>query len=191
MLTVATVLQQVPKPFRTLINLTAASIVQIMDGPEITIGDTEKYLVIKSGDTIVYPAKPVQKYPDFDKLLAIPTTTKFGIKPQEWLSALKTVEALLDEEQDKGAIALHLADGVVQFRNIGVGHVASDEATYEQLDPDPVFDPKDLTLKLNAKYLSGFLNRAGTEATLGITEHPVRLESEGVVVLTMPIGGKK
>jgi DNA polymerase III sliding clamp (beta) subunit (PCNA family) len=190
-LTVATVLQQVPKPFKTLINLTAASIVQIMDGPEVTMGDTEKYLVIKSGDTTVYAAKPVQKYPDFDKLLAMLPTIKFKLNPQEWLSALKTVEALLDEEQDKGAIALHLVDGVVQFRNIGVGHVASDEASYEQLEPDSVFDPKDLTLKLNAKYLSGFLNRAGAEATLGITEHPVRLESEGVVVLAMPIGAKK
>jgi len=190
-LTVATVLQQVPKPFKTLINLTAASIVQIMDGPDITIGDTEKYLVIKSGDTTVYAAKPVQKYPDFDKLLAMPATIKFKLKPQEWLSALRTVEALIDEEQDKGAIALHLAEGVVILKNIGVGHVASDEAAYEQLDPDPVFDPKEITLKLTAKYLSGFLTRSGENATLGITEHPVRLESDGVVVLTMPVGGKK
>lgn len=190
-LTVANVFKPVPKEFKTLLNLTAAAIVQIMDGPEITIGDTEKYLVIKSGMTTVYASKPVQKYPNFDSLLAMQPTLKIGIKPQEWLSALRTVESLIDEEKDKGNIAVHFSEGVVQFRNVGVGSIASDESVYEQLDPDPVFDPKEFDLKLTAKYLSGFLSRAGAEATLGITEHPVRLESDGVVVLTMPIGAKK
>jgi hypothetical protein len=189
-LTVASVPKPVPQ-FKTLLNLTAAAIVQIMDGPEITIDDTDKYLVIKSGDTTIYASKPVQKYPNFDPLLDFPTTFKIGFKPAEWLSALRTVESLIDEEEDKGAISLHLADGVVKCLNVGIGNVASDEAPYEQLDPDPVFDPREINLKLTAKYLSGFLSRAGTEATLGITEKPIRLESDGVVVLTMPIGAKK
>lgn len=190
-LTVASVLTTVPKEFKALLNLTASAIVQIMDGPELTIGDTEKYLVIKSGDTTVYASKPVQKYPDFDKLLAMVPTLKFGLKPQEWLSALRTVESLIDEEKDKGAISLHLADSVVEFRNTGVGNIASDESRFEQIYPDPIFEPVTIDLKLTAKYLSGFLSRAGAEATLGITEHPIRLESDGVVVLTMPIGAKK
>lgn len=189
-LAVANVPQQISE-FKTLLNLTAASIVQIMDGTEITIGDTEKYLVIKSGDTTVYAAKPVQKYPDFDKLLAMPPTIKFKLNPPEWRSATRTVESLIDEEKDKGAISLQFRESVVQFKNTGVGSTALDEAPYEQLDPDPIFDPRELTLKLTAKYLSGFLSKAGSEATLGITEKPIRLESDGVVVLTMPIGAKK
>jgi hypothetical protein len=59
------------------------------------------------------------------------------------------------------------------------------------LEPDPIFEPREFDLRLTAKYLPGFLSKAGTEATLGITDGPVRLESENVVVLTMPIGGKK
>ena len=189
-LTVANVAQ--PKSdFKALLNLTAATIVQIMDGPELRISDTEKYLVLKSGDTTVYASKPVQKYPNFDSLLAMPVITKFGLKSAEWLSALRTVESLIDEEKDKGAIGLQFRESVVQFLNTGVGNIASDEASYEQLDPDPVFDPQEINLKLTAKYLSGFLSKAGSEATLGITEKPIRLESYGVVVLTMPIGGKK
>jgi hypothetical protein len=101
------------------------------------------------------------------------------------------VESLIDEEKDKGAISLQFRENVVQFLNVGIGNVASDEAPYEQLDPDPVFEPKEFSLKLTAKYLSGFLSRAGADATLSITEHPIRLESDGVVVLTMPIGAKK
>ena len=45
-------------------------------------------------------------------------------------------------------------------------------------------------MKLTAKYLSGFLSKAGSDATLGVTDLPVRLESDNVVMLTMP-GGKK
>ena len=189
-LTVANVPQQISE-FKTLLNLTAAAIVQIMDAPGLAIGDTEKYLVVKSGDTTVYASKPVQKYPDFDKLLEMPPTLTFGFKPSEWLSATRTVESLIDEEKDKGAISLQFRENVVQFLNVGIGNVASDEAPYEQLDPDPIFDPRELTFKLTAKHLSGFLSKAGSEATLSITEKPVRLESDGVVVLTMPIGAKK
>ena len=124
-------------------------------------------------------------------LAAKPPGIKLKFIPSEWLSALRTVEPLIDEEKDKGAISLHFADGVVQFKNVGVGSTATDETGYEQLDPDPIFDPKEFDLKLTAKYLSGFLSKAGAEGTLGITDGPIRFESENVVVLTMPIGGKK
>jgi DNA polymerase III sliding clamp (beta) subunit (PCNA family) len=177
--------------FKTLLNLTATSIVQIMDGSSISIQDTEKYLVLRSGDTTVYASKPIQKYPDFDALLIMPVTAKFSFKTEDWLSALRTVEPLIDDEKDKGAISGLFRDGVVQWGSVGVGSTATDEAGYEQLEPDPIFDPKEIKLKLTAKYLSGFLSRAGAEATFGITEKPIRLESEGVVVLTMPFGGKK
>jgi DNA polymerase III sliding clamp (beta) subunit (PCNA family) len=192
-ITAAQVLKPVQFEFKSLLNLTAAAIVQIMDGETVSIQDTAKYLVLKAGDTTVYASKPVQKYPDgmIATLLAMPTETKFGFKTEEWLNALRTAELLIDEEKDKGAISLHLSENVVQFKNTGVGSTATDEAGYEQIYPDPIFDPKEARLKLTAKYLSGFLSRAGTEATFGITERPIRLESDGVVVLTMPFGGKK
>lgn len=187
-LTVATVKEPVGLQFRSLLNLTATQIVQIMDGDKIEIGDTDKYLILKSGATTVYASKPVQKYPDFDKLLALPAPTKFSLKPEEWVSALRTVEPLIDET---GAVGLHFLDGVVQFSSVGVGSTASDEAGYEQIEPDSVFDPKEVRLKLVAKYLSGFLSKAGPDATFGVTENSIRLESGNVVVLTMPVREKK
>ena len=190
-MTVVTVKEPVGLQFRSLLNLTAAQVVQLMDGDKLEIGDTNKYLILKSGGTTVYASKPVQKYPDFDKLLAYPCSTKFSFKPEEWLSALRTVEPLIDEAVDKGAVGLRFADGVVKCSSVGVGSTASDEADYEQLDPDPIFDPKEISLRLTAKYLSGFLSKAGPEATFGITENPIRLESGGVVVLTMPVKEKK
>jgi DNA polymerase III sliding clamp (beta) subunit (PCNA family) len=191
-LTVATVINTAMlAEFKTLLNLTAASIVQLMDGESISIQDSFKYFVLKSRDTTVYASKPVQEYPNFEPLLAMKSHTVLGFKTEEWWSALRTVDPLIDDEKDNGAVSGFFRNNVVQWEGVGIGSVATDEAAYEQLEPDPIFDPKELELKINAKHLSGFLSRAGTEATLGITEKPIRLESEGVVVLTMPIGAKK
>jgi hypothetical protein len=190
-LTTVTVKEPVGLQFRALLNLTASAIVQLMDGDTIQFGDTNKCLVLRSGNTTVYASKPVQKYPDFDSLLAKEPSVKVSFKTAEFLSAIHTVEPLIDETVDKGAISIHFSDGVIKCSNIGVGSTASDEAAYEQVDPDPVFDPREFDLKLIAKYLTGFLGKSTGEATLGVTDGPVRLESDNVVVLTSPIGGKK
>jgi DNA polymerase III sliding clamp (beta) subunit (PCNA family) len=189
-LTVVTVSQPLPDQFKWLLNLTAASVVQIMDGKTLRIGESDTHLQLQSENVTVYASKPVQAYPNFDVLLVKKPTIKLSFKPADWLTAIKTVEPLIDEEKDNGQIALHFSSDVVQFLNVGIGNTASDEAGYEQLDPDPIFDPKEFDLRLSAKYLSGFLSKAGAEATLGIIDMPVRLESDNVVVLTMP-GGKK
>jgi hypothetical protein len=185
-LTAVTVETPVDLQFRALVNLTASAVVQLMDGETIEVGDTNKCLVLKSGGVSIYASKPVQKYPDFDGLMAKIPEIRVGFNPQELLSALKTVEPLIDETVDKGAVSLHFDSSVVKCSNIGVGSTASDESAYEQIEPDPVFDPREFNLKLTAKYLSGFLSRAGEQATLGVTDGPVRLESENVIVLTMP-----
>jgi hypothetical protein len=190
-LTVATVRETIPYDVKGLINLTAAAVVQLMDGPKIEIGESNTHLQLRSGDTTVYASKPVQPYPNFDVLLVKPPVTKIKLNPPEWLSALRTLEPLIDEEKDKGAITLQFKENVVQYRNIGVGNIATDEASYEQLEPDPFFEPKEFSLNLTAKYLSGFLNKAGDDATLAVTDGPIRLESGNVVVLTMPAKGTK
>ena len=189
-LTVVTVLEPVPFDMKGLLNLTAASIVQIMDGDKLEIGESDTHLQIRSGTTTVYASKPVQAYPNFDVLLAKKPSTKVGFKSAEWLNALRTVEPLIDEEKDGGRVSLQFRENVVQFLNVGIGNTASDEASYEQLEPDDPFETKEFSLKLTAKYLSGFLSKAGSDATLGVTDLPVRLESDNVVMLTMP-GGKK
>lgn len=190
-LTVAEVRESIPYDAKGLINLTAAAVVQIMDGPKIEIGESNTHLQLRAGDTTIYASKPVQAYPNFDSLLVKPSLTKIKLNPQEWLSALRTLEPLIDEEKDKGAISLRFKDNVVKWVNVGVGNIASDESEYEQLEPDPFFEPKEFTLNLTAKYLSGFLNKAGDDATLGVTDGPIRLESGNVVVLTMPAKGVK
>ena len=189
-LTVVTVLEPIPFDMKGLLNLTAASIVQIMDGDKLEIGESDTHLQIRSGTTTVYASKPVQAYPNFDVLLAKKPSIKVGFKSAEWLNALRTVEPLIDEEKDGGRVSLQFRENVVQFLNVGIGNTASDEASYEQLEPDDPFETKEFSLKLTAKYLSGFLSKAGSDATLGVTDLPVRLESDNVVMLTMP-GGKK
>ena len=189
-LTVVTVLEPIPFDMKGLLNLTAASIVQIMDGDKLEIGESDTHLQIRAGTTTVYASKPVQAYPNFDVLLAKKPSIKVGFKSAEWLNALRTVEPLIDEEKDGGRVSLQFRENVVQFLNVGIGNTASDEASYEQLEPDDPFETKEFSLKLTAKYLSGFLSKAGSDATLGVTDLPVRLESDNVVMLTMP-GGKK
>lgn len=190
-LTVAEVRETIPYDVKGLINLTAAAVVQIMDGPKIEIGESNTHLQLRSGGTTIYASKPVQAYPNFDVLLVKPSLTKIKLNPQDWLSALRTLEPLIDEEKDKGIISLHFAENVVKWSSVGVGNTASDESEYEQLEPDPFFEPKEFSLNLTAKYLSGFLNKAGDDATLGVTDGPIRLESGNVVVLTMPAKGAK
>ena len=188
---VLTVVQRdlpVPFEFKYPLNLTAAAIVQFMDEDTIEIGETTTHLILKSGTDTVYAAKPSKAYPDFGKLIAAKHPVALQIPSEKWIQALRTVETLIDEEKDGGNISLHFKDGVVQFSTIGIGSTASDEAEYEQLNPDPVFDPKEFSMKVKAKYLSGFLAKSGGSATLSVTSSKVAIkyESGQVVAITMP-----
>jgi hypothetical protein len=192
-LTVAEVHELVPFEFLSLLNLTAAGVVQIMDGDVIEFGDSDTCLRLKSGDTTVYASKPEKKYPNFDAHLAASPVVKFGFKSEELLAALRTVEPLIDESLDQGAVGLHFTPSVVYCSSIGVGSTAQDESACEQLDPDPVFDPQDLGLRLSGKYLSSFLSKAGENSTFGYRtkDDPVRLESDGVVVMMKTMVAKE
>ena len=192
-LTVAVVNDYAVSEFRFLLNLAAAGVVQLMDGDHMVFADTNAHIFLQVPGLRVFASKPSKVYPAFDALLAIPSKLKFSFKPEEWLAALKTVEPLIDDV-DQGAIGLHFGEGVVQFSSIGIGSRAEDEAEYEQLDPDPIFQPVTVSnLKVSAKLLSGFLSKAGPEATMGLVEKskPVRLESGNVTSLIMPMFVKK
>lgn len=178
---------ELPFEFRMLLNLTAASIVQLMDGPQIEVGETNTHLKITSGGTTVYASKPIQTYPNYDSLLSAAPHTKLSFQAEDLLSVLRTVEPMIDESVDQGAVALHFKDGVVQCLSGGVGSTAQDETVYEQIDPDPIFDPREVRLKLNVKYLSSFLSKAKGPAVLSLTNKPVFLESGNMLVLTMPM----
>jgi hypothetical protein len=188
---IAEVEYPLPSEFKILLNLTAASAVRLMDSDKISFGETNTALYFESPDTKVFAAKPLKTFPDHDKLLALPTVVKYGFDPEELLSALKTIEPLIDESVDDGAISLHFRDNVVECSSVGVGSTALDQAGCEQIDPDPIFDPREIKIKMLHKRLSGFLSKTKGQASLGLTSHPVRLESNGVVVLTMPVKDRK
>ena len=176
--------------FKVLLNLEAASVVHIMDGSWVDIGETEDRLWLRSGSVQVFPSKPLKDYPNFDKIIGFIPRLQFGFHPDKWLDALKTVETLIDEETDKGAVSLQFNDGVVEFSNIGVGSRASDESAYEQLEPDPVFQPVPVkNLRITAKYLSNFLSKAGPDAVLSLVDKttPVRFESGNMTAMMMPV----
>jgi hypothetical protein len=180
-----------PFEFRWLLNLTAASIVQLMDGEALEAGETNQYLVLRSGDTTVYASKPTKAYPNHDKLLAFQPHTQFSFQAEAWLAALRTVEPMIDESVDQGAVALHFKDGVVQLSSVGVGSTAQDEAEYEQVKPDPIFEPREARLRLNIKFLLGFLSKATGLSVLSLTDRPAKFESEGLMMLCMPMTGKE
>ena len=178
----------VPFEFKYSLNLTAAAIIQLMDEDTLEIGETNTHLIIKSGSDTVYAAKPTKAYPDFGKLIAAKHPVSLQIQPEKWRQALRTVETMIDEEKDNGNISLHFKDGVVQFNTVGVGSTASDEAEYEQINPDPVFDPKEFSMKIKAKYLAGFLAKSGGVAILSVTSSkvPIRYEHGQVTAITTP-----
>jgi hypothetical protein len=162
--------QSLPKEISTLVNLSACSVVQLMDGKTIDLLETNSGLQIKSGNTTVYVSKTTQKYPNYGAFLAQPSLFVVEYKPEEWLSALRTVEPLIDESVDQGGVALHFKDGVVHWNNIGVGSSGSDESPYEQIEPDPIFEPKYLKIRLKAEYVSGFLSKASGVSTFRLIE---------------------
>jgi len=186
--------------FKLLLNLEAAAVVQIMDGETLLAFDSEKSIILRSGKVTVFASKrdetdPKRRYPNFDNLLANPPKLVFQFQSQDWAQALRTVEPLMDESVDKGGVTLHLAEGVVVFKTVGVGDRAEDEAPYEQITPDPIFD-KQVTvsdLRINAKYTREFLAKAGPESTMSLTDKktPVRLESGEIITLMMPMIGTK
>lgn len=193
-LTVVTVNHMAGFEFKFLLNLAGASIVQIMDGEVVSIGESDKHVWFKSGAVTLFASKPVQIYPNFDKILVVEPKLRFSFKTEEWLSALRTVEPLIDDV-DQGGVGVQISDGVVQFKNTGVGSSGQDEAPYEQVLPDPLFESpvKVSGLRVNAKHLAQFLSRSSGEAILNMTEknNPIKLESGNVMTLVMPMLGKK
>jgi DNA polymerase III sliding clamp (beta) subunit (PCNA family) len=180
-------------PFSILLNLKAAQTIQLMDGDVVSIKDSEKNLEIVGKGITIYASKPVQKYPNFDSFMSLQPKIKIQFDPAEWLNALKTVEPLIDETVDQGTVALHFKDSVIQFSNIGVGSTAKDEASYEQIDPDPVFEPMSFNTRLTAKYISGFLSKAKNPSILELisSDKPVKFESDGISVFTMAFKKKE
>lgn len=184
-----------PMPFEvsTLLNLTACQVVQLMESEAVTYGEGPTGPYLKSGNLTVFAARPDQVYPNIDPLLATKSTVTFQFKPEEWLAAFRTVEPVIEEEDGESKTALHFSEGVVQFSSSGTGATARDESGYEQLDPDPLLEPVEMTLVMIADHLSGFLNKASGAATLSFSQmdKPLVLECGGVKVLTFCRKGSK
>lgn len=186
---------RLPIPFEisALLNLTVASVVQLMESETITYGETNVGPFLKSGNLTVFANRPDQVYPNIDPLLAAPATVVFQFKPEEWLAAFRTVEPVIEEHEGESKTALHFSEGVVQFSTSGTGATARDESGYEQSDPDPLLDPQEMTLVVIAEHLSGFLGKSAGEATLSFSQmdKPLVFECGGVKVLTFCRKGSK
>lgn len=193
-LTVVNVNRELPFGATALLNLTAAGVVQLLetDTFEFGIGDTGHYL--KSGGLTVYASKPDQQYPGISPLLANPATLVVKFSPEEWLAAYRNVEPVIEPNEDgESQVCLQFSDGVVQLSSKGTGSTAKDEAGYEQVDPDPLLEPTDITLVMIADHLSGFLSKSSGEATLSFSrvDKPLKLESGVLQVLTFCRKGSK
>lgn len=177
------------KEFSYLLNLECAAVVQLMDFPRLTLAETETNLWIRSGDTTVICPKSAKSFPDYPRFVPAKSEFIVQLSAPEFVSALRTVETLI-EDTDKGAVALHFQDGVLSLGNIGVGSTARDQVSYEQLEPDPVFDPKDFQIKVAAKYLSSFLSKAPEFVTIGFSGSlkPIKIEYGNMTGVMMPIG---
>ena len=190
--TVATAPGSLPFGATALLNLTAASVVQLLETDTFEFGPGDPYY-LKSGGLTVYATKPDQQYPGISPLLANTPTLVFQFNPEEWLAAYRTVEPIIEPNEMENHVTLQFTDGVVQFISQGTGSTAKDEAGYEQLEPDPLLEPTGITLVMRADHLSGFLSKASGAATLSFSrmDKPLKLESAGVQVLTFPRKGSK
>lgn len=192
-LTVVSEARALPHEVSTLLNLTASSVVQLMETETITYGEGNTGPYLKSGNLTVFASRPNQVYPNIDPLLATPATVVFKFNTEDWLAAFRTVEPIIEEEEGESKIALHFSEGVVGFSSSGTGATARDESGYEQLEPDSLLEPVDMTLVMIADHLSGFLGKSSGEATLSFSkmDKPLVLECGGVKVLTFCRKGSK
>jgi len=178
--------------FSHLLSLAACGFVQIMEN-SITFREAGTCTLIQSPGLDVYASKPLKVYQPIERILAVTPVLKFYFKPEEWLAAYRTVEPLLEEDDGARPVTLHFSDGVVQFSTSGTGTNGLDESVYEQVEPDPLFDPQEITLVVNADHLSGFLSKVTGEATLAFTamNKPLKYESGGLQTLTFLRKGSK
>ncbi len=183
----------IPFEFKYLLNLTAASVVQLMDGPDLEIGETNSNVWVRSGSTTVFASKPHQVYPEYQRFIPPSFGLKLQFNPEDLSAALRTVEPLIEEEADNGAVAVLYSDGVVELRNVGIGETASDKCPCEQIDPDPVFDPKEIRFKISSKYLAQFLSKASGLVTLSYNTPitPLKFESGKFMAIISPMGKKQ
>lgn len=190
----AVVTESVPLPFefKHLVNLTCASVVQLMDGPDLEIGETNQNVWFRSGSTTVYASKPHQVYPEYQRYIPSTFGLKIQFNPEDLSAALRTVEPLIEQETDNGAVALLYSEGVLNCKTIGTGSTASDDCPAEQIDPDPVFDPKEIRFKVNSKYLTQFLSKASGPVTLSLNTPltPLKFESGKFTAIVSPMGKK-
>lgn len=191
-LTVATVETPLPFGAHVLLNLTTAGVVQLLETDTFEFGPGDPHY-LKSGGLTVYATKPDQQYPGISPLLANTATLVYSFNPEEWLAAYRTVEPIIEPSEMENHVTLQFTDGVVQFISQGTGSTAKDEAGYEQVEPDPLFEPTGITLVMMADHLSGFLSKVSGAATLSFSrmDKPFKLESGGVQVLTFPRKGSK
>lgn len=197
-LTVVSDLNSIPHEVSTLLNLTACQVVQLMENETLTYGEGPTGPYLKSGNLTVFAARPDQVYPNIDPLLATKPVVTFQFKPEEWLTAFRTVETVIEpfiteEGATENHVYLHFSEDVVQFSSSGTGATAKDEAGHEQLEPDPLLEPKELSLIMVAEHLSGFLSKASGSATFSFVDKskPITLECGGVKVLTFCRKGSK
>lgn len=178
--------RQVPREFNFALNLAAAGVVQLMDGDVVEVGETNNAVHLSANGVRIYATRPPYPYPDFTKAFPPKFPTIFQIETEGFTKALHTVEPMLDETQQ---IACKFHENIVQLQVISQTSTAEDSTEYEQVEPDPVFEPREMTLNLNAKHLSGFLGKAGEKFRVCVFSPtlPVKLESGNLTVLTMPV----
>lgn len=169
----------VETPFNVLINLSAIQIVQLMDGEKTEFGETENGIHFNADNMTVIASKPAKKYPDYEKFIPENSPLQFSFDPIAVAQSLKIVEPTDDGD---GSVGLHFADGVLQLFSVG----ASDEIEYEQLTPDPVFEPVDFITRVNYKHLQGIVSRASDKLLLSASgsEGILRFDSGDVTTLT-------
>jgi hypothetical protein len=194
-LTRVTVPETFPLDLKMSLNLSAASAVRLLTG------DTAKLSFFGTGTAFsseedkveIYATNPPYAYPETDKIFFKDAEALFKLDTALFSDSIRTVEPLVDTSLGDGSgVTCSFSGDVVSLFAVDSGSRAEDSSPYEQVYPDPIFDPKDVTVKLKLAHLASFLNKAGKDFLLRYIapDKPVQLVSGDTQVLTMPMRGK-
>ena len=161
-----------------LVNSAAVTAIQLLDDC-VHFADTETALVFRDDKTCIWAAKPAKTYPDYERYFPVKSNYQFQVDPVEAIAALRIVEPL--ESSEDSSIGLHFVDGVLHLSSLG----ASDEIDYEQLTPDPIFEPIEFKTAINYKHLQGIVAKSSDKLVLSVTspEGILRFDSGEITTL--------
>lgn len=177
--------------FQFLIPAVAASAVRLLDGETAFLAETNAAVILgsqgKDAAVVICARKLAQKFPDYEKFIPRSFKFEFRFRAEDAKEALRQVEPVVPADEVQ-RVGFEFGDGL-RVHSESEGSIAEDAIPFEQLVPDPMFDPAKFSVALGHAYLSDFFSAVAGDVRLcaNSATEPVWLEAGDRKLLLAPV----